>query len=266
MQDASTTTTGPDLTGHPLQDTIRYFAAGMGDVTGFLTSGAAAAILTVLEVQARDGIAGPMAEIGTFHGKTLIGLGLALREQEAILGVDLFVHNGMDFEATLRANCARYGIREERLRLHRGPSTGLGQRQWRELLGAPARFVHVDGEHTRSAVRNDLALAAGFLAPSGAILVDDVLHPWFPDVTLGVADFLNGHPELRAVALFDRQGPMRNGGPKLLVTAVEDEDRYKQATAAAMRENLVRETEFCTSRPLVFCFDNGARKRLLALG
>lgn len=265
MQTTAQPGTDAERRGHPLGRTMQYFAAGMSDVSGFLTKGAAAAILTILEVQARDDIGGNIAEIGTFHGRTFIGLALALRQEERILGVDLFVHKGTDFEATLRENCRRHGVAEGRMRLHRGNSATLTEAQWRPLLGAPARFVHVDGEHTRAAVSHDLGLAASALAAGGVILADDMLHPWYPDVTAGVLEFLQGHPELRAVALIDRQGPLTDGGPKLLITAQADEARYKAALAAAMRDNLVKETSLSTSRPLVLGFDNGVRKRLLRL-
>jgi predicted O-methyltransferase YrrM len=245
---------GPAVTYH------EYFAGGLAAVQGFLTPGAAAAITTILDLQAQDGIAGSLAEIGTFHGKTFVGLALAARPEEPLLGVDLFVHKGEDFEATLRGHCAAFGIDETRYRLHRGPSTGLAVPAWRRLLGTPARFVHVDGEHGRGAVRHDLALAAAHLAPGGAILVDDVFHPWFPNVTAGIIDVLEGRADLRAVALFDRQGPLMAGGPKLLVTSAEDEARYKRALATALRGNLVGEAQFLGSRPAIFNFDEGVRR------
>ncbi|MBP0464557.1 class I SAM-dependent methyltransferase [Roseomonas sp. PWR1] len=236
-----------------------YFARGLAAVQGFITPGAAAAVTAILDLQARAGIGGTLAEIGTFHGKTFVGLALAARRDEAVVGVDLFVHQGQDFEATLRGHCSAFGIDETRYRLHRGPSTGLAVSAWRRLLGTPARFVHVDGEHGRGAVRHDLALAAAHLAPGGVILVDDVFHPWFPNVTAGVMDVLEGRVDLRAVALLDRQGPLIAGGPKLLVTSAEDEALYKEALVAALRGNLVGEAGFLTSRPAVFNFDEGVR-------
>lgn len=249
----------------PLQDAIVYFTNGMNAVRGFLTPGSASGLLTLLEIQRRDAIRGPMAEIGTFHGKSLIGFGLAAMPDEPVLGVDLFVHGGQDFEAALRGNWQRSGLPEDRLLLHRGSSTDLDATRWSALLGAPARLVHVDGEHTRRACLHDLGLAASCLALGGAIVVDDVLHPWYPDITLAVGDFLAARPEFRMFALIDRMADMMLGGAKAFIVRGEDVARYSDAFRYCMPGNIVCEAAFAGSSPLVFAFKDGVRKRLLPI-
>ncbi|BDG71861.1 class I SAM-dependent methyltransferase [Roseomonas fluvialis] len=197
----------------------------MHAVRGFLTQGSGFAFLTLLEVQRRDGIRGPIAEVGTFQGMSLVGFGLGALADESVLGVDLFVVGGEDFEASVRSNWTKAGLADARLRLHRGSSTDLGAAAWSELLGAPARLVHVDGEHTRGAAAHDVALAASCLAPGGVIVVDDVLHAWYPDITLSVAAFLKAKPEFRAFAIIDREADLMRGGAKMLLARRDDVPR-----------------------------------------
>ncbi|BDG72866.1 class I SAM-dependent methyltransferase [Roseomonas fluvialis] len=229
-----------------------YFAGGYTKVRGWLASRGAAGLKAVLTFQERRGVTGTIAEIGTFHGKTFVGLGLAVRPQETLVGVDLFVHLGTDFEPILRRNCATFGVDPDRFRLHRGPSTDLGIPEWRELLGPPARLVHVDGSHQYAPALHDLKLAASHLAPGGAILVDDILSVVCPDVTTAAIDFLREHSDFRAVALFDRDGRIGRGGAKLLMAAAQDEDAYVKALAFAFRPARAVRRPFATSRPLVF--------------
>jgi len=253
-----------DLSSHPLGRAIAYFDQGLASVRGFLTRGSAFGLLTILEAQARDGIRGPIAEIGTYHGKSLIGFGLAAAD-EMTVGVDLFVERGVDFEPALRANWRRFGLAEDRLRLHRGASTALDLPAWSALLGAPARLVHVDGDHTRAAALHDLRLAASCLAPAGVIVADDVLHAWYPEITLAVAEYLEATPTLRAFALLDRQGPLIQGGAKMMIARAEHAPANAEALRLAMPSNRSCVARFAGSEPVVFGFDQGARKRLLPL-
>jgi predicted O-methyltransferase YrrM len=249
----------------PLKAVIDYFVSGMRQVRGFLTPGSAFGLLTLLEVQRRDAIRGPIAEIGTFHGKTLVGFGLSALPEEVVVGVDLFVNAGQDFEATLRDNWGRFHLPEARLRLHRGSSRDLDTKAWADLLGAPARLVHIDGEHTRAAAAHDLLLAASCLAPGGVIVVDDVLHAWYPDITVAVADFLEAHPGFQAFAVIDRQADLMEGGPKMMIARGEDAGRYAEALTYSMPGSIVRRTEFAGSAPLVLALAQGHQKRLLQI-
>lgn len=236
----------------PASGYAAYFTGGYTRVRGWLASRGATALRAVLTFQDQRGITGTLAEIGTFHGKTFVGLGLAVRPEETLVGVDLFVHLGVDFEPVLRRNCAAFGVDPARFRLHRGPSTDLGISEWRALLGPPARFVHVDGNHQYAAALHDIGLAASHLAAGGAILIDDVLSVVCPDVTTAAIDFLRQNRAFRAVGLFDRDGRIGRGGAKLLVAAAQDEEAYVQALANAFQPARGVRRRFATSRPVVF--------------
>ncbi len=60
------------------------------------------------------------------------------------------------------------------------------------------RLIHIDGEHTESAVTSDLAFAARHLTGDGVIVVDDYRFPWFP----GIASAMYGFVHDRRWAIF----------------------------------------------------------------
>jgi hypothetical protein len=62
--------------------------------------------------------------------------------------------------------------------------TGIGDFRW----------IHIDGQHTATAVVNDLAIADRLLAPKGMVTVDDFPSPTWPHVAAGVFRFLSESP------------------------------------------------------------------------
>lgn len=50
--------------------------------------------------------------------------------------------------------------------------------------------IHVDGEHTETALAADLRFAASVLAPDGILVIDDVRHRWFPGVIAATWEFI----------------------------------------------------------------------------
>ncbi len=43
-------------------------------------------------------------------------------------------------------------------------------------------LIHIDGEHTESAVSKDLKFTLANLAPKGLVIIDDIWHPLFPGI------------------------------------------------------------------------------------
>lgn len=204
-----------------------WFAAGGGKdaIRGYISTRGAMAISAILTSQSERGVTGSLAEIGTFLGKTFIGLVQAAAPTEKVVGLDIF-EDRMDeeFMRNLKANLPAV---VPKVQIKKADSTMLGFEEWAALLGAPARFVHVDGDHTYAAVRHDVELAASHLAPDGVVVIDDFLHEWYPDVTEGILDALRSSEVLRPVAVIPRSGPLTGGGTKLVcaaATAVEDYD------------------------------------------
>lgn len=55
------------------------------------------------------------------------------------------------------------------------------------------QIIHIDGEHTETAVFRDLMFASEKLSESGIIIVDDFFDKRFPGVTFAVQEFMNNY-------------------------------------------------------------------------
>ena len=154
-----------------------WFSAGSGidRVQGFITPRSVRAIMCILGHQEKAQISGSIAEIGTFRGKTFIGLAAASRDGERVVGVDIFPD---DVQQSLLRSAAEFLSEEQRKRivLVKRDSSTLDYCDWSTILGEKSRFVHVDGNHTIKAVRYDIMLSSSHLCVGGIVLIDDSLH------------------------------------------------------------------------------------------
>lgn len=225
---------------------------GMEAIDGFISPRGARAISAVLSAQAARGVVGNIAEIGTFYGKTFIGLVMAANPGETILGIDIYPD-----EMQRRLSASLEGRLPTEInfypRLLKADSKTISRQHWRDLLqNKPARFVHVDGDHTHAAVLNDIKLAASFLADDAVVVVDDFLHDWYPDVTEGVLEALKAVRGLRPVAVIPRSGPLISGGTKLLCATPGTVDLYRDLMARTFPELRVREARVCGQPTISF--------------
>ncbi len=62
------------------------------------------------------------------------------------------------------------------------------------LSGKCFDFIHIDGEHTETAVETDLKFAMKQLNPMGVIAVDDIFHGDFPGIAYAVFNFISKNP------------------------------------------------------------------------
>ncbi|MGG2475788.1 class I SAM-dependent methyltransferase, partial [Rhizobium sp. BR5] len=74
----------------------------------------------------------------------------------------------------------------------KGDSTRLAAADITAKIG-PVRFFSIDGGHHLHHVLADAKLAMEAIAPHGVIVFDDTFNPAWPEVTVGVADFLRTH-------------------------------------------------------------------------
>ena len=218
-------------------DWREWFSAGSGidRVQGFITPRSVRAIKSILEHQDQASIGGSIAEIGTFRGKTFIGLAAATREGERVVGIDVFPD---DVQQSL-INSAREVLSEDQLKrviLAKRDSSSLEFWEWARLIGEKARFVHVDGNHTNLAVRYDIMLSASHISTGGVVLIDDFLHDWYPDVTEGIIDALKMIPNIAPVAVIPRSGKLLNGGTKLLCVERSSIEAYRNLIVSEFSE------------------------------
>jgi len=138
---------------------------------------------------------GDVLEIGTFKGKSIVGLAAVARRQGLPPIVTVDPHTAPSqtdpdlegqasswdaFQATL-AGAALSTFVEA----HRGYSRDLA-RDWRR----PIRLLWIDGDHTYAGTSEDFTLFGPHLAPGGIVAMHDVLHGYDGPVRVFVENVL----------------------------------------------------------------------------
>lgn len=217
------------LTGHAGIDD--YLVGGYEQVLGMSSRFAGAICSWLMLHQTTNGIGGNLVEIGTFEGRLFVALALALRDGERGLGIDSFDWPNDRIEAHFRDNCRNHGVPDAKMRVWKGNSAALTPNSLQSLVGAgPVRFFHIDGDHSAPALKHDLALAHATLHPQGLICLDDMLHPAYPFLVTTVQDYLLSHPEMRLMAVIDREDIV--GAAKFLICRAEAVAVYENALMA----------------------------------
>jgi hypothetical protein len=227
-----------------------YLANGYAKVPGMSSRYAAELAVALIGYQAAAGVAGPLAEIGVYEGRFFIAMALAAARNEPCVAIDRFDWPDSAIEARFLANCENAGIPTTHLLTLKCSSGDLTRDSLGRALGSPARFLHIDGDHTYTALQHDLDLSAGNLAERGVIFVDDVLHPLYPELTLAVADFLYHSPEFRLAAIVDRES--FSAACKFILcraSALEEVESWINRHAAA--QTYRKRARFCGHRALI---------------
>lgn len=138
---------------------------------------------------------GVILEIGTFKGKSTVGLASCARHYGLGPVITVDPHTApAPTDPDLRgepsswdgfqAALAAAGVTDA-VEAHRAYSRELA-RGWTR----PIRFLWIDGDHTYSVTREDLALFGPHLAPGGIVAFHDVLHAYEGPVRVFVDDVL----------------------------------------------------------------------------
>ncbi len=196
--------------GHPAID--RYLADGYGRVRGMSSRFSAGICGHLIRRQSELGVAGSLAEIGTFEGRFFIAMALGLAPGEIALGIDHFSWPNDGVEGRFLANCAAHGVARERFAAWKADSRDITAAEFAGRLGQkPLRFVHIDSHHSRDCLTSDLELVHPLLHPQGIVCLDDMLHPGYPMMTSAVFDYFTRHPG-DAPACRHRPRGYRGGG------------------------------------------------------
>jgi hypothetical protein len=173
-----------------------YSRCGKKSVEGWFQRIDAEIFSTLLAFQKTHGIAGGCCEIGVHHGKSFIPLCLSLNANELGLCIDIFEdqtrnldQSGCGDREALFANLKRFGVDLSRVRVLDESSENVAVDRILDEVG-PIRFFSIDGGHWKSIVQSDLALAEACLAQGGVIALDDVFRADWPEVTFGLASWL----------------------------------------------------------------------------
>lgn len=215
----------------------RYLDDGFQSVLGMSSRFATAICCGLLRIQRELGLTGPVAEIGPFEGRFFIGMALALAPGEKALGIDLFNWPDPGVVDRLAANCARMGVGVGQRVLWTADSREMKPEEMLAKLGGQkARLIHIDGEHSKSALTKDMELASATLQPGGLIVLDDMLHPGYPMLVVAVQQYLERHPDMRVLCIIDRETVV--AATKFVLCRREWFERYEKALLEAYRDHV----------------------------
>ena len=247
-----------------------YLTEGSRHVEGYLLSGSASVICSILDIQDELKITGNIAEIGVFHGKLLILLAHSLRQGESVFAIDVF-DSQPDIQGIKTAedqrmfspdnlinNLQANDIDVDLVKLVIANSQDLGEQDIKEEFeDSEIRLFSVDGDHSRAGVRHDLNLAATVLSAGGIILADDLFNTICPSLTEGIIDFFRDDNDgrLAPVAIIAANGPVHTGSTKLVLADAAYADLYKAYLQLLNRTNYSHTDEFLgASHVLIFDF------------
>lgn len=215
----------------------RYLADGYASVPGMSSRFAAAITCGLLRIQAAAGITGPVVEVGAFEGRFLIALAKALAPGEIVIGIDLFDWPNPEVEGRCIANCAKHGVPESARVIWKTDSRKLTPETLLAKLGGKRpRLQHIDGEHSRQVLSNDLELATAVMDPAGLLVLDDMLHPGYPTLIVAVHEYLERHPEMCVLAIIDRETIV--AATKFVLCRKDLFKRYEDALLADYKDNV----------------------------
>lgn len=123
----------------------------------------------------------PILEVGVFTGGFII---CHLRNNEKLFAVGVDPFPGLEkFRDELFNNLEMYKIRNRYLHYDRIDEIKIELNQF--------SLIHLDGEHSESALSKDLIGASRLIDRNGIIVVDDFFHLDFPGVSSAVYEFLH---------------------------------------------------------------------------
>ncbi len=197
-------------TGNPRLD--HYLRTGYDQVRGMSSAFAASISGHLIRRQREIGVTGHIAEIGTFEGRFFIALAMGLAPGEHAVGIDIFSWPSEKVLDHLHENCAKNGLARADYTAIKGNTADMKPadvvapaKTVPGSTGGLVRFFHIDGQHDDANVTNDLNLAAPLMHPHGLMVLDDMLHPAYPELVESVHRWLREHPEWRVLAIIDRE-------------------------------------------------------------
>lgn len=165
------------------------------NIFGWLSRRAAFCIYSINEIQKQEKISGSIFEIGCHFGKTAVFLNHLIKEDEFLYVCDIFENQedntstsgynpNLNIQSFLK-NILKYS-NIKNLKILKCNSLSLTP----ERLKNKFRIIHIDGGHSKNEVISDLKLSSQCLIDGGVIVVDDIFHKDWPEVTSGLSYFL----------------------------------------------------------------------------
>lgn len=134
-------------------------------------------------------IKGDLFEIGVWRGRSAAMLASYCKPGEKLYLCDIKLD-----EAAVRSAFASIGAAPGEIIALSGPSSELPAKLDLRAMHQSVRWMHLDGEHTGTAVYRELELANQIVAPEGLVVVDDFFSPRYPANTTEAVRYLEKNP------------------------------------------------------------------------
>jgi len=209
-----------------------FLTDGYMRIRGMSSRFAAAICGHVILRQSELGIAGDLAELGTFEGRFFVAMAMLLKPGEHALGIDVFTWPSPVVYDRLLENCSAAGLDRSSYTIWKVDTRTINANDLHARLpNGKARFIHVDSEHIPECLDHELELAHAVLHPDGVIALDDMLHPGYPTLITNVLDYLKRHPEMRVLCIVDRESI--TAAAKFLICHADRVEQYQQNLKAS---------------------------------
>jgi hypothetical protein len=180
-------------------DLRKFIFDDLQTVEGYLDPPDALVFLSLLQAQSDKGLNGGVAEIGVFYGRSYFLFKKLCNGGDKVLAIDLFdidqqTSGGVTQYSRFLENGERLGLPVDENLIITGDSTKLPASEITDKVGR-IRFFSIDGGHMLNHVVSDSVLAMDTLADHGIIAFDDTFNPAWPEVTVGVSDFLRSRKD-----------------------------------------------------------------------
>ena len=132
---------------------------------------------------------GDLFEIGVWKGRSASLLAAYCKPGEKLYLCDLELD-----ETAVRSAFASVGAAPKDIVTLSGPSSTLPGRLDFAAMHQTVRWMHIDGEHTGSAVYSELELANQIVRSDGLVVIDDFFSPRYPANTTEAVRYLEKNP------------------------------------------------------------------------
>jgi hypothetical protein len=187
-----------------MNDLKNYIFGEMNIVRGYMHPSDALLFSAILFGQNKMSIAGPVAEIGVFFGRSFFLLAKIVNDVEKVVGMDLFdigpTREGGTFQRSeFERMASKLGVDLSLNHIIQGDTAEIDADSLLSLVG-PIRFFHIDGGHRRFHVLTDSNLAIATTVDGAVICFDDFFNPEWPEVTAQVFDLLRDNDHFQPFA------------------------------------------------------------------
>lgn len=184
------------------EENLSKFVKGDNDLEGWFLPGDMVSFVIIDAIHSDYKVQGSICEVGVFKGKSLSFLSHLIKENEKLLGYDLFMDDHYDCTELALKNHGN-NIHYELIKVN---TIDLKYDDIKhKLQDNTLRILHIDAGHEYHEVMQSLILFAPFVDDQGVIIMDDFQDREFHGVAAAVLDFCEIDRPRRFVPFFSGQ-------------------------------------------------------------